>query len=72
MSAYVPAGSPLDRDAADRAFSSYVPGRVEPMLPELLSADLCSLRPDRDRRCVTVEMLFDAGLCPASRSSTAA
>jgi ribonuclease R len=62
VSAYVPAGSPLDRDAADRAFSSYVPGRVEPMLPEQLSADLCSLRPYEDRRCVTVEVLFDAGL----------
>jgi ribonuclease R len=64
VSAYVPAGSPLDRDAAERAFSSYVPGRVEPMLPELLSADLCSLRPQQDRRCVTVEVLFDADLEP--------
>jgi ribonuclease R len=62
VSAYVPAGSPLDRDAAERAFSSYVPGRVEPMLPELLSNDLCSLRPHQDRRCVTVEVLFDANL----------
>jgi len=62
VSAYVPAGSPLDRDAAERAFSSYVPGRVEPMLPEQLSADLCSLRPNEDRRCVTVEVLFDADL----------
>jgi ribonuclease R len=64
VSAFVPAGSPLDRDAAERAFSSYVPGRVEPMLPELLSADLCSLRPGQDRRCVTVELLFDADLQP--------
>jgi ribonuclease R len=62
VSAYVPAGSPLDRDAAERAFSSYVPGRVEPMLPEQLSAGLCSLRPNEDRRCVTVEVLFDADL----------
>ena len=62
VSAYVPAGSPLDRDAAERAFSSYVPGRVEPMLPEQLSADLCSLRPNQDRRCVTIEVLFDADL----------
>ena len=62
VSAYVPAGSPLDRDAAERAFSTYVPGRVEPMLPEELSADLCSLRPNEDRRCVTVEVLFDAEL----------
>jgi ribonuclease R len=64
VSRYVPAGSPLDRDAGDRAFSTYVPGRVEPMLPERLSADLCSLRPHRDRRCVTVEMLFGADLTP--------
>jgi ribonuclease R len=62
VSAYVPAGSPLDHDAAERAFSVYVPGRVEPMLPEALSADLCSLRPHRDRRCVTVEVLFDGNL----------
>jgi ribonuclease R len=62
VSAYVPAGSPLDRDAAERAFSTYVPGRVEPMLPEELSADLCSLRPHQDRRCVTVEVLFDSKL----------
>src|SRR5436190_6654699 len=40
VSAYVPAGSALDRDAAERAFSTYVPGKVEPMLPEELSADL--------------------------------
>jgi ribonuclease R len=68
VSAYVPAGSPLDRDAAERAFSTYVPGTVEPMLPERLSADLCSLRPHRDRRCVTVEVLFDANLDPGSPS----
>jgi ribonuclease R len=62
VSAYVPPGSPLDRDAADRAFSVYVPSLVEPMLPERLSADLCSLRPDVDRRCVTVEVPFDGDL----------
>jgi ribonuclease R len=64
VSAYVPAGSPLDRDAAERAFSVYVPGRVAPMLPEELSGDLCSLRPHADRRCVTVEILFDGSLAP--------
>jgi ribonuclease R len=64
VSRYVPAGSPLDRDAADRAFSVYVPGRVEPMLPDRLSADLCSLRPNQDRHCVTVEVLFDGELVP--------
>jgi ribonuclease R len=65
VSAYVPAGSPLDRDAADRAFSVYVPGGVEPMLPERLSADLCSLHPQLDRRCVTVEVPFNGSLVAA-------
>jgi ribonuclease R len=62
VSTYIPAGSSLDRDAAERAFSVYVPGRVEPMLPDALSSDLCSLRPGLDRRCVTVEALFDGSL----------
>jgi ribonuclease R len=62
VSAHVPPGSPLDHDAAERSFSVYVPGRVEPMLPEQLSADLCSLRPYEDRRCVTVEVPFDGNL----------
>jgi ribonuclease R len=64
VSAYVPTGSPLDRDAAERAFSVYVPGKVEPMLPEGLSADLCSLRPHLDRRAVTIEVPFDGNLDP--------
>jgi ribonuclease R len=68
VSAYVPSGSALDRDASERAFSVYVPGRVEPMLPERLSADLCSLRPHVDRRCVTVEVLFGADLTPGDAS----
>jgi ribonuclease R len=55
VSYFVPAGSPLDHGAAGRAFSTYVPGRVAPMLPPELSDDLCSLRPYVDRLCVTVE-----------------
>jgi ribonuclease R len=58
---YVPAGSSLDRDAAERALSVYVPGQSEPMLPERLSNRLCSLLPHRDRSCVTVEVPFDPG-----------
>jgi ribonuclease R len=61
---FVPAGSPLDRGAARRAFSVYVPGRVAPMLPPELADDLCSLRPDRDRLCITVELGFDGALEP--------
>ena len=64
VASYVPPGSPLDRDAAERAFSVYVPGRVEPMLPHRLSDELCSLVPQRDRRCVTVEIPFDGDLRP--------
>ena len=64
VSAYVPAGSPLDRDAAERGNSVYVPGRVAPMLPHELSDDRCSLRPHQDRRCLTVELPFDAALKP--------
>ena len=56
VSAYVPAGSPLDRGAAARAFTTYVPGRAAPMLPPELADDRCSLRPHEDRLTVTVEL----------------
>jgi ribonuclease R len=59
VSYFVAAGSPLDRGAAERAFSTYVPGRVAPMLPPQLSEDLCSLVPHQDRLCVTVEIPDD-------------
>jgi ribonuclease R len=60
VSAYLPSGVPLDYGAAERAFSTYVPGNVAPMLPPELSEDACSLRPARDRLCVTTEVLLDA------------
>jgi ribonuclease R len=56
VGAYVRPGSPIDREAYRRATSVYVPGAVEPMLPEALSNDACSLRPHMDRLAVTVEM----------------
>ena len=56
VSYFVPAGTPLDHGAAERAFSTYVPGLVAPMLPHELADDACSLRPHQDRLCVTVEM----------------
>ena len=46
----------LDREACRRATSVYVPGAVEPMLPEALSSDACSLVPREDRLAVTVEL----------------
>jgi ribonuclease R len=61
VSWFVRAGTELDSGAARRAFSTYVPGRVAPMLPPELSEDLCSLRPYEDRLCVTVELPHDGG-----------
>jgi ribonuclease R len=61
VSFYVRAGTALDHGATRRAFSTYVPGRVAPMLPPELSEDLCSLRPYEDRLCVTVELPLDGG-----------
>jgi ribonuclease R len=57
---YVRAGSELDREAEKRGNSVYFPDRVVPMLPEALSADLCSLRENEERACLAVRMVFDA------------
>ncbi|MEZ5123899.1 MAG: RNB domain-containing ribonuclease [Solirubrobacterales bacterium] len=59
VSAFVRPGSLVDREAARRGTSVYVPGAVEPMLPEALSNDACSLRPGQDRLAVTVELDFE-------------
>jgi ribonuclease R len=56
VAAYVRPGGAVDREAYRRATSVYVPGAVEPMLPEALSNDACSLRPGVDRLAVTVEL----------------
>ncbi len=57
---YVVPGSPLDREAYKRGNSVYFPDRVVPMLPERLSADLCSLKEKQDRPCLAVRMVFDS------------
>ena len=59
VAAHVPPGSAVDREAYRRATSVYVPGKVEPMLPEALSNDACSLVPFQDRLAVTVELDLD-------------
>ena len=56
VAAHVPPGSLVDREAYRRATSVYVPGAVEPMLPEALSNVACSLVPAQDRPAVTVEL----------------
>ncbi len=59
VSAYVRAGSLLDREAYRRGTSVYVPGAVEPMLPQALSNRACSLVPGQDRLAVTIELVLD-------------
>ena len=58
---YVRANDALDREARSRGNSVYFPDRVIPMLPEALSNDLCSLRPDEDRACLAVWITIDRG-----------
>jgi ribonuclease R len=59
VTAYLRPGGPLEREALRRGTSVYVPGAVEPMLPEALSSYACSLRPGEERLAVTVELEMD-------------
>ena len=56
---YVPWNSSLDLDARRRATSVYLVDRVIPMLPDELSGDLCSLKPDEVRRTMTADLYLD-------------
>lgn len=49
VSHFVKPGSILDKAAYERATSVYLPDRVNPMLPEKISNELCSLRPNEDK-----------------------
>ncbi|HEY5701608.1 MAG TPA: ribonuclease R [Gammaproteobacteria bacterium] len=60
VSAYVQPDTALDREAKSRGTSVYFPGRVVPMLPEVLSNGLCSLNPELNRLCMVCEMRIDA------------
>ncbi len=55
---YVRPGSALDREALERGNSVYFPDRVVPMLPERISNDLCSLKPNVDRAALAVRMVI--------------
>jgi ribonuclease R len=59
VTAYLRPGGRFEREAFRRGTSVYVPGAVEPMLPEVLSNQACSLRPGEDKLAVTVEMQMD-------------
>ena len=56
VSNYVRPGSAIDRDARIRGNSVYFPDRVVPMLPEVLSADVCSLRAGEDRAAMACHL----------------
>ena len=57
---YVGWGSSMDLEARLRTCSTYLADRVLPMLPERLCNDVCSLRPEVDRLCMSVHMRLDA------------
>ncbi|MHB8660376.1 MAG: ribonuclease R [Minisyncoccota bacterium] len=59
VSFFVKPGSALDKEAVARATSVYLVDRTIPMLPEVLSNDLCSLKPDEDRLAVSAVFTLD-------------
>ena len=59
VSHFVKLDSNLDKEAKERGNSVYLPNLVIPMLPEELSNDLCSLKPNVDRLCLTVEITLN-------------
>jgi ribonuclease R len=59
VSFYVRPGGQLDREARKRGNSVYFPDRVVPMLPEVLSADVCSLKEGEDRASMVCGLTID-------------
>jgi len=61
VSSFVPKGGAIDQEAKKRATSVYLPDRVIPMIPEIISNHLASLQPERIRmtKTVEIEMLED-------------
>ena len=60
VSRWVESGGAIDREASKRGNSVYLPGHVVPMLPELLSNDLCSLRAGEPRQVLVCRMKINS------------
>ncbi len=61
VSFYVRPGGEVDREARVRGNSVYFPDRVVPMLPHVLSSDVCSLSAGKDRAAMACHLTIDAG-----------
>lgn len=59
VSHYVKPGTAIDEEAFDRGTSVYLVDRTIPMLPEKLSNNVCSLRPDEDKLCYSAVFEMD-------------
>jgi ribonuclease R len=71
VSHFVGEGSRIDQEARHRGTSVYLVDRVLPMMPEALSGDLCSLRPDQDRYTLSASLELNAAAKLSSIDFTA-
>lgn len=67
VSHYIKPGGPMDKEAYERSTSVYLVDRVLPMLPEKLSNELCSLRPNEDKLTFSAVFVFDKDTKVVSR-----
>ena len=72
VSHYVREGSPIDAEARRRGCSIYLPNRAIPMLPEPLSARICSLVPEEDRLAMVARIDLDRHAHPVETDFCAA
>jgi ribonuclease R len=72
VSHYVREGSPIDVEAKRRGCSIYLPNRAIPMLPEPLSARMCSLVPEEDRLAMVARIDLDRDAKVVDRDFSAA
>ncbi|HJN62654.1 MAG TPA: ribonuclease R [Candidatus Paceibacterota bacterium] len=62
VSHYVRSDTALDEEARERGFSVYLVDRTIPMLPEILSNDVCSLNPNEDKLVFSIVFEFDKNM----------